>query len=143
MGNTVIRNKKYKLIKDNFTSYEELEQGLRKAGLENSQLIIGIDFTKSNTWQGSMPYYQQSNLHSLEPYPNPYQQVLQIMCKSLASFDDDNLIPVYGFGDSLTKDKSVFSFLIDEFSQDTPCVKLEGVLNSYNDIITNIENGII
>ena len=74
------------------------------------------------------------------PYPNPYQQVLQIMCQSLAPFDDDGLIPAYGFGDSVTKDKSVFSLVTDNFGQTVPCVKLEGVLSAYNSIITLISD---
>ena len=130
-------------IKDRFYSYDELEQGLRKAGLESCQLIIGIDFTKSNTWQGGHPFYAKNNLHSLEPYPNPYHQVLEIMCRSLSAFDDDGLIPAYGFGDTKTTNKFVFSFLSDSFGQEIPCVRLEGVLAMYNKIIHDINSGFI
>jgi len=36
--------------------------------------------------------------------------VIEILAKTLADFDEDHLIPAYGFGDSTTKDKQCFSF---------------------------------
>lgn len=130
MGNS---NKKYKLIGDNYQTYNELEQGLRNAGLEACQLIIGVDFTKSNSWNGGFPYYKDNNLHALTDKLNPYQEVLSIMCQSLAGFDDDQLIDVYGFGDSTTTNKSVFPF------QTSPCYKLESVFNCYNVIAQSVQ----
>lgn len=126
----------YKLNTHVFKSFSELEDGLRKAGLESSQLIVGIDFTKSNTWQGGYPFYKHKNLHYIDGLtPNPYQQVLTIMCKTLAPFDDDQMIDAYGFGDSLTTNKSVFPFYSQTLNGvilDKPCYKLEGVLERYN-----------
>ena len=110
---TGISVKNHKLFKDRFYSYSDLEAGLRQAGLESSNLIIGIDFTRSNTWNGGLPYYGNMNLHSIVPSPNPYQQVINIIGKTLEVFDDDKLIPAYGFGDASTIDKAIFSFLTD------------------------------
>ncbi|QKF93857.1 VWA copine [Fadolivirus algeromassiliense] len=135
--------KNYNLINDNFTSYNELEHGLRKVGLESCQLIVGVDFTKSNTWNGGSPYYIDVNLHSTAHFPNPYQQVLSIMCQTLAPFDDDGIIPAYGFGDHRTKDKSVFPFLFDNNGRDMHCIKLDGIYNAYNRIIQDFANGIL
>jgi hypothetical protein len=130
--NSVNGNNKYKLIGDNYQTYDELEQGLRDAGLESCQLIIGVDFTKSNTWNGGMPFYKDKNLHAITDILNPYQQVLSIMCQSLAGFDNDQLIDAFGFGDSTTTNNTVFPF------QNTPCYKLERVLECYNIINQNI-----
>lgn len=131
----------YKLIKDNFKTYSELEVGLRKAGLETSQLIIGIDFTRSNTEKGGPPYFNHDNLHELDvQHPNPYQQVLKIMCKSLAPFDEDQYIDAYGFGDSKTRNKRVFSLQTNPLdgNVDQPCYKLEGVLERYTEIVPHL-----
>ena len=41
---------------DTFRSYEELELALRSAGLESSNLILAVDYTKSNKWQGTRAF---------------------------------------------------------------------------------------
>ena len=82
-----------KYFPDKYRTYEELYDALRKAGVESCQLIVGIDFTKSNSWQGGLPYYVNTHLHTLSNVQNPYQQVLNIMGRTLESFDDDHLIP--------------------------------------------------
>lgn len=54
------------LLKDKYATYEEVQQALRKAGLEGSDLIIGIDATTSNTWNGKLSFSPYSeNLHTL------------------------------------------------------------------------------
>jgi E3 ubiquitin-protein ligase RGLG len=130
---------RFSFIDDTFTTYDELEKALREAGLESSQLVIGIDFTKSNTWNGGPPFYADKNLHAITNSPNPYQQVLNIMCKTLEPFDDDNLIPAYGFGDVTTQDRSVFSIAMNQQGQDIRCDKLSGVLNSYSNIASKVK----
>ena len=40
-------------IANQFTSYAEIQAALKVAGLESSELIIGIDFTKSNLLNGN------------------------------------------------------------------------------------------
>ncbi len=40
------------IIGDNFTNLEQVQDALQKAGLEASQLVVGIDYTKSNEWTG-------------------------------------------------------------------------------------------
>jgi len=100
-------SKHFTPILDNYNSLEEVVTALRKAGLESSDMIIGIDFTKSNTWQGQRTFGGQC-LHALGQRMNPYQEVIQIMGQTLSNFDDDDMIPVYGFGDATTGDKGVF-----------------------------------
>ncbi|KAK6155238.1 hypothetical protein DH2020_009486 [Rehmannia glutinosa] len=43
-------DRRYSRIADNYNSLEEVTEELARAGLESSNLIVGIDFTKSNEW---------------------------------------------------------------------------------------------
>ena len=99
-------------------------EALAQAGLESSNLIIGIDFTKSNEWTGSLcelickerkhlfldldtwlfsfagkNSFNGMSLHHIGDTPNPYEQAILIIGQTLSAFDEDNLIPCYGFGD--------------------------------------------
>ena len=113
-------------IVNEFLNLKEISCAIRKAGLEKCQLILGIDFTASNEWQGRRTFSRKSlhaisekvdecygrrgSMHHLGLFrDNPYQKVISILGQTLEPLDDDNLIPAYGFGDSTTKDKDVFS----------------------------------
>jgi E3 ubiquitin-protein ligase RGLG len=39
------------------------------------------------------------SLHHIGDSPNPYEQAITIIGQTLSAFDEDNLIPCYGFGD--------------------------------------------
>jgi hypothetical protein len=39
------------------------------------------------------------SLHAISNTPNPYEQAISIIGRTLSPFDDDNLIPCFGFGD--------------------------------------------
>ena len=92
---------------------EDVRKALRQAGLESSQLIVAVDFTKSNEWTGEVSFGGK-NLHSLsEAEPNPYQKVIASIARTLSDLDEDNEIPCFGFGDLRTKDTSVFPFKPD------------------------------
>merc|ERR1712070_383193 len=62
------------------------------------------------------------------------QQVISIMGRTLEDFDDDRLIPAFGFGDSTTGDKSCFPF--NEGGAE--CVGFEQVLERYDTISRNV-----
>jgi E3 ubiquitin-protein ligase RGLG len=49
-------------------------------------------------YSGKRSFSGQS-LHKIGSTPNPYEQAISIIGKTLAPFDDDNLIPCFGFGD--------------------------------------------
>lgn len=57
--------------------------------------------TQSNEWSGKNSFFGRS-LHYLDPtgqIRNPYEDAAIVLARTLANFDDDNLIPAYGFGD--------------------------------------------
>ncbi|KAL3856295.1 hypothetical protein ACJMK2_011066 [Sinanodonta woodiana] len=128
-------NRYFYAIEDHFTSFEEVSQACKKAGLENCGLIVGVDFTASNEWQGRKTFGGNS-LHKIvgNKTSNPYQNVIRIMGCTLEPFDDDKQIPAFGFGDVQTGGESVFSFCPD----DTPCNGFSEVLLKYNDIAKKI-----
>ena len=118
----------FQKISDNFSNITELQAGLRKAGLESSDLIIGVDFTKSNSWQGTHSFNGKC-LHNLTAnVQNPYQIVIQNLGECLEVFDDDHLIPAFGFGDSKTRDTGIFSL-----NPNGSCNGFKEVLSSYSE----------
>ncbi|XP_043696348.1 E3 ubiquitin-protein ligase RGLG3 [Telopea speciosissima] len=117
-------------IPDNFSSLDEVISALRDAGLESSNLILGIDFTKSNEWTGKYSFNRRS-LHAIGSIPNPYEQAISVIGRTLSPFDEDNLIPCFGFGDASTHDKNVFSFFPDH----QPCHGFEEALARYRQIV--------
>lgn len=123
-----------KFIPDNFNSLDEVTEALRQAGLESSNLILGIDFTKSNEWSGKYSFNRRS-LHAIGHDPNPYEKAISVIGRTLSPFDDDNLIPCFGFGDATTNDKYVFSFYPDH----RPCNGFEEVLARYKEIVPYIK----
>ncbi|KAG8046424.1 hypothetical protein GUJ93_ZPchr0008g12162 [Zizania palustris] len=125
--------KKYSYIPDTYTSLEQVAAALREQGLESSNLILGVDFTKSNEWTGRRSFNGHS-LHRLGDTANPYEQAISIIGKTLAPFDEDNLIPCFGFGDATTHDYNVFSFHPDN----SPCHGFEEVLSCYKKIVPHL-----
>ncbi|MBA0726270.1 hypothetical protein Golax_002111 [Gossypium laxum] len=125
--------RKYSKIADNYNSLDQVTEALANAGLESSNLIVGIDFTKSNEWTGKRSFNRRS-LHHIGDGSNPYEQAISIIGKTLAAFDEDNLIPCFGFGDASTHDQDVFSFYPDERF----CNGFEEVLSRYRELVPHL-----
>ncbi|MED6206360.1 E3 ubiquitin-protein ligase rglg2 [Stylosanthes scabra] len=127
-------DRKYSRIDDNYHSLEQVTDALAGAGLESSNLIVGIDFTKSNEWTGGRSF-QRRCLHHIGHEQNPYEQAISIIGKTLSSFDEDNMIPCFGFGDASTHDQEVFSFYPD----DRFCHGFEEVLSRYRELVPQLK----
>ncbi|KAG7979992.1 hypothetical protein I3843_05G158500 [Carya illinoinensis] len=127
-------DRRYSKIADNYRSLNEVTAALSHAGLESSNLIVGIDFTKSNEWTGARSFNRRS-LHHIGNGQNPYQRAISIIGKTLSAFDEDNLIPCFGFGDASTHDQDVFSFYPDE----RYCNGFEEVLTRYREIVPELK----
>ncbi|VDM61351.1 unnamed protein product [Angiostrongylus costaricensis] len=115
-------------------SLDTLSQAMRKAGVERTNMIFGIDYTASNKYQGEDSFGGRS-LHTIHPnIKNPYQQVITILGRTLAPFASTGRIPVYGFGDAKTGDWSVFSL-----KQNGDCSTLDEVLKAYNEVTPTVD----
>ncbi|KAG1363354.1 hypothetical protein COCNU_11G001810 [Cocos nucifera] len=116
-----------------FDCGHQVTEALAQAGLESSNLIVGIDFTKSNEWTGKLSFHGRS-LHHIGDISNPYEQAISIIGKTLSAFDEDNLIPCFGFGDASTHDQDVFSFYPDERS----CNGFTEALARYRELVPRL-----
>eukprot|EP01116_Phalansterium_solitarium_P017930 TRINITY_DN4567_c0_g1_i3.p1 TRINITY_DN4567_c0_g1~~TRINITY_DN4567_c0_g1_i3.p1 ORF type:complete len:316 (+),score=87.93 TRINITY_DN4567_c0_g1_i3:103-1050(+) len=143
------------VIPDKYKTIDDVTEALRNAGLESSNLIlgpskfkrsetslsialvtelgppadVGIDFTKSNEHTGRRTF-QGRCMHDISPSRlNPYQRVIEVLGKTLEPFDDDKLIPAYGFGDETTRDRQVFPLFASR-----PCNGFTEVLHRYAEI---------
>ncbi|XP_022733592.1 E3 ubiquitin-protein ligase RGLG5-like [Durio zibethinus] len=128
-----IMERKYSRIADNYQTLDQVTAALAQAGLESSNLIVGIDFTKSNEWTGARSFNRRS-LHHIGNGQNPYEQAISIIGQSLSVFDEDNLIPCYGFGDASTHDQDVFNF----YPEERFCNGFEEVLARYREIVPQL-----
>ncbi|KAG7580227.1 Copine [Arabidopsis suecica] len=79
--------------------------------------------------------FNRKSLHHLSNTPNPYEQAITIIGRTLAAFDEDNLIPCYGFGDATTHDQDVFSF----YPEGRFCNGFEEVLARYREIVPQLK----
>ncbi|KAK9073570.1 hypothetical protein SSX86_007894 [Deinandra increscens subsp. villosa] len=125
--------RKFSRIDDNYNNLEQVTDALARAGLESSNLIVGVDFTKSNEWTGARSFNRRC-LHHIGNDMNPYEAAISIIGRTLASFDEDNLIPCFGFGDASTHDQEVFSFYPDEKF----CDGFEDVLKRYRELVPQL-----
>ena len=129
-GSTVSSSRHHQCNADRFNSLAEVTTALREAGLESSNLIVGIDFTASNSSrEQSARTFGGRPLHSLlsNGDENLYEQALGVIARTLESFDEDGEIPAFGFGCTRTHGDSVFSFLPNGGA----CQGLAGVKETY------------
>ncbi|EGZ05099.1 hypothetical protein PHYSODRAFT_320210 [Phytophthora sojae] len=121
------------------TTLGELQGVLRWSGLRSTNLIIGVDFTHSNMWNGKQSFGQRC-LHFIDPEGlilNPYQVVINIIGRTLLSRKSKRAIHVFGFGDARTADRCVFTFLPDG----SPCRGVGHVLKQYKEIAPGLVLG--
>lgn len=45
--------------------------------------------------------FNHRSLHHIGDIQNPYEQAISIIGRTLSKFDEDNLIPCFGFGDGI------------------------------------------
>ncbi|MEW5305626.1 MAG: hypothetical protein WDW36_008156 [Sanguina aurantia] len=130
---SVAQGQGFRPIPDSYGTLSEVQGALRTAGLESSSLLVAVDFTKSNEWNGKHSFWGNS-LHSIGSRANPYEEAISAIGRTLASFDDDGLIPSYGFGDAVTGDVAVFSFM----PNNQPCQSLDTLVHRYRELAPHV-----
>jgi E3 ubiquitin-protein ligase RGLG len=120
-------------IEDSYSSTAALKADLRAAGLESCNLVLAVDHTHSNTFTGRRTFHGQ-NLHALGAALNLYEQAASMVARTLAEFDEDGLIPAYGFGSVEVKARGLFSY----HEAEAPCRGLAGVLARYRELVPHV-----
>jgi len=105
------------------------------AGLE-IQLVIAIDFSKSNGDPSS-----STSLHALnKPEGNEYQQAIRQVVQVLEPYDTDGKIPVYGFGCKKKGSQNTSQCMPLTFKDGDPEVDgLAGVMEAYASALQDLE----
>ena len=101
--------KEFQAFVDRFSTLRGVSREIRKECIESCGLIFAIDYTTSNMTQGAATFGGHSLHDTMLKENNPYQKVIAILGETLEQFDDDGIIPAYGFGDRKTTGRSVFS----------------------------------
>ncbi|KAI8018054.1 E3 ubiquitin-protein ligase RGLG2 [Camellia lanceoleosa] len=68
--------RKYSRIDDDYNNVDEVTEALARAGLESSNLIVGIDFTKSNEWTASTHDQEVFSFYPDERFCDGFEEVL-------------------------------------------------------------------
>ncbi|KAI3873988.1 hypothetical protein MKW98_001637 [Papaver atlanticum] len=101
-----------------------------KEALEQADLILGVDFTKSNEETGQVSFKGKS-LHLIrEGIPNPYQQAMTVLGEVFPFWDTNKPISCYGFGEATTLG-GVLSFR-------SPCNGIADALAQYKEMVPNL-----
>ena len=117
---------------DNYRTYDELVAGLRSVGLESMQMVVGLDFSSSNNWNGRNSYGRSLHDTSVE---TPYERCLRIINPVMKNFDEDNIFPVYRFGCSESKADAVVPLLHPQ-TMDPHFHGFEGVSQAYRQAVS-------
>ena len=127
----------FEAFTEHFKSLEDISEACKTVGVERCNLIIGIDFSASNEWQGRKSF-GSSCLHRIisGKIYNPYQKVISILGKTLDPFIVRTPIPAFGFGDSFSADKCVFDLRTDDSNT---CPGFQNVLEWYSKTAVDIK----
>ncbi|XP_052241841.1 copine family protein 1-like isoform X2 [Dreissena polymorpha] len=124
------------VIVDRFKSLGEVTSALKRLKVEPCGLIFGIDYTLSNKVSGMNTFHGLSLHDTTSKKTNPYQEVICILGETLEPLDDDGIIPAYGFGDRIVKDKGIFPL-----KANGDCDGFMEVLEVYNVVTPKIQLG--
>eukprot|EP01080_Neovahlkampfia_damariscottae_P009744 gene9744-2071_t len=131
-------NTNFVSFKENFEFLDDIQKILELSGLDNLNLIFGIDYTFSNEVRGRKTFGGKS-LHSIEDgIWNHYQSVILMVGKTLEKIDENSIIPFFGFGDKTSGADSVF-LLTPNDKQKLYCDGYKDVLDSYCRITPTIK----
>ena len=117
---------------------KDVSNALKEQGLREIQLILAIDCTSSNHYTGKKSFFNKCLHEVSKKRLNFYEQVISIMGSVVNDVSPGGKIPVYLFGDTKTKDKSVRPMRVNKDGSEY-CDSLEQVLSEYRRVIPKID----
>ena len=80
--------------------FSSVVRSLHDGGLHTAQLLVAVDFSRSNQWNGRKSFGGRGLHDTLTAgVPTPYETVLEALATVMGEFDDaDATIPFHGFG---------------------------------------------
>ncbi|VDO93595.1 unnamed protein product [Soboliphyme baturini] len=119
-----------------FPQLKSVYKKVLDTGMDSVRLVIGIDYSRSNLYQGEISFRGKS-LHTIEKgHSNLYQQAIHFLGKALQNFVTDGIL-VYGFADARTAEKTIFSLN----KRGTVCHSFNDVLRVYNETTPRVTLG--
>lgn len=118
----------FSAFRDHFRNYAEVSSAMKRTGMELIRLMVGIDFSASNEWQGRRTFKGEC-LHALKGSSvyNPYQKVIYILGHALQPLLQGYPISAFGFSDMRVRDQDVFPLK----ESGAPCTDFMDLLECY------------
>ncbi|CAL6040159.1 Copine_I [Hexamita inflata] len=113
---------------DKFSSFDSIVKAVHKTGIQIENLIIGIDFTNSNEFSGTVKY--NSSMHSGS---SPYKKCL-MQLKSCFNQLKVKKVFAYRFGCSETTDERVLPL-----SDEANVISIDEVIRAYDKAVKSVE----
>jgi copine 1/2/3 len=103
------------------------------AGLEIN-LAVSVDFTGSN----GDPSHPRSLHHISRSMPNQYERAIRAVGEILMEYDDDKMVPAFGFGAQLPNQATVSHCFHLNGSADPFVRDVEGIMTAYRNTLTSV-----
>ena len=115
--------------KSKITFFDYITKGMR------INLAIAIDYTlSSNGPNNPIP------LHNIDPrYPNDYEKAIESCGNIIATYNDDQLFPVYGFGGKPNGSEEVSHCFNINFKDDPNIKGIKNIIKTYKESLSKIE----
>ena len=129
-------------IPDTFETLPEVAAALQRRGLQRCDLMLAMDFTKSNSWTGRLSFGGRCLHDTATGTANPYERVVNVLGRTvehmLGRGSDPAAAPppllCFGFGDASTGDGAVFSF----FDGNRPAAGFKHALERYRQLASTV-----
>lgn len=128
----------FRAFADRFETLEDVNVGLRDSGVESIEMIVAVDFTKSNQTNGTKTFGGLS-LHDVSGrVTNPYLDAINTLACTLKDHIDTGFIEGIGFGDINCKADRVFDLNQPNRFATRSAIKIEHLSKTYANVASKV-----